>query len=79
MGDYAHFSRDPGLWEESTQMLWGSHDICLSLSWFQVRDVTQSELLALSHAWVWGDKEKPQCDMAYLLIVLGKTIKGERV
>ena len=44
MGDYAHFSRDPSLWEGSTQMPWGSHDICPSLSQFQVEEVTQSEL-----------------------------------
>ena len=58
-------------------MLWVSHDICPSQSLFQVRDVTQSELLALFHAGVWEDTEKPQCNMAYLLIALGKTIEGE--
>ena len=57
-------------------MLWGSHDICPSLSQFQMRDVTWSELLALSHTGAWGDAEKPQHDMAYLLIAVGKTIKG---
>ena len=79
MGDYAHFSRDPSLWEESTQILWGSHDICPFLSQFQVRDVTWSELLALCHVGVWGDAEKPQCDMVYLLIAPGMTVKGEMV
>ena len=77
MNDCAHFSRDPSLWEELTQMLWGSHDICTSLSWFQLRDVTQLEFLALSCAGAWGDTEKPQCDMVYPLIVPGKTIEGE--
>ena len=52
---------------------------CPSLSWFQVRDMTQSELLALSHTGVWGDTEKPQRDMAYLLIAPDKTIEGEMV
>ena len=75
MGDYVNFSRDPGLWEELTQTLWGSH-IGPSLSQFQVKDVTQSELLALSHAGAWVDAEKPQHDMAYLLIALGKTVEG---
>ena len=28
MGDYAHFSEDPSQWEESTQSIWGSHNIC---------------------------------------------------
>ena len=77
MGDYVHFSRDPSLWGESIQTMWGSHDICPSLSWFQVKGVTQSELLSLSHAGAWRHTEKPQCNMAYLLIVLGKTINGE--
>ena len=39
-------------------------------------DVTWSELLALSCTGAWGDTEKPH-DMAYLLIVLGKTIEEE--
>ena len=39
--------------------------------------MTWSELLALSHAGAWGDTEKPQHDMPYLSIALGKTIKGE--
>ena len=60
-------------------MLWGSLDICPSLSQFWVREVTWSELLALSHAGEWGDTEKPHHDMAYLFIVLGKTVKGEKM
>ena len=49
MGNYAHFSKDPGWWEESIQVLWGSHDICPSLTWFKVGEITRPELLALSH------------------------------
>ena len=59
------------------QVLWGSHDICPSLSHFQVAQVTQQELSALSHAGAWGDLEKPQHDMAFLLIVLGKAMGEE--
>ena len=39
--------------------------------------MAQSEPLALSHAKVWRDMEKPQHDMTHLLIAPGKTIKGE--
>ena len=60
-------------------MVWGSHDICPSLSQIQVRDVTWSELLALSHEGAWGNIEKPKCDMVFLLIAPDKTINGERV
>ena len=58
-------------------MLWGCHNICPSLSHFQVTEVTWPELSALSHAGVWGDIQKPQCNIAFLLIVLGKTVEGE--
>ena len=36
----------------------------------------QLELLALSHVEAWENIEKPQGDMAFLLIVPGKTIEG---
>ena len=77
MGNYVQFSQDPGQWEESTQALWGSHDIILSLTWFKVAEIMQLELLALSHAEAWGNIKKPQGDMAFLLIVPRKNIKGE--
>ena len=79
MSNYMHFSRDACLWEQSTQVVWGSHDLCPSLSQFQVKEVTQSELSALSQAGAWGDSEKPKCDMAFLLLVPNKTTEGERV
>ena len=77
MRDFKHFSNDTSLWEWSTQVVWGAFNFCPSLSQFQVKDVTQSELLALSHVGAWGNSERPKCDMAFPLIVLGKTIKGE--
>ena len=77
MGDYVHFSKDPGLWEESAQVLWGSHDICPSLTWFKVGEIIWLEELALSHTGAWGSIEKPQVNMAFLLIAPGKTIEGE--
>ena len=57
----------------------GSHDLSPSLSQFQVREMTWLELLDLSHKGAWGDIEKPKHDMAFLLIVPDKTVKGERV
>ena len=77
MGDYAYFSQYHGWWEELTEALWGSHDICPSLMQFKVEEITQLELLALSHAWAWGSMEKPYGDVAFLLIAPGKTIEGE--
>ena len=77
MGNYAHFPKDPVMWEESTQAQWGAHNICPSLTQFKVGEITQLELLALSHAGAWGSIEKPQGDMAFLLIATGKTIEEE--
>ena len=77
MGKYAHFSKDLGPWEESTQVLWGCHDICPSLTQFQVVQVTQPELSVLSHPGAWGDPGKPQCNKAFLLKVPGKVVEGE--
>ena len=77
MGNYAYFAKDPGWWEESTQALWGWHDICPSLTQLSVALVTQSEFSTFSHAGVWGNAEKFQGNMAFLLIAPEKTIKGE--
>ena len=63
--------------EESTQALWGCHNICPSLMQFHVAQVTWSEISTLSLAGVWGDTEKFWGNMAFLLIAPKKTIKGE--
>ena len=73
-----HFSRDVDLWELSTQVGWGSHNLC-PLSHIQVREITMSQLYALSQAGAWGDIEKPKHDIVFLLIAPDKVIKGERV
>ena len=72
--------RHPGIMASiSPQVVWGSHDLCPFLLQFQVRKLTQWELSALSQAGAWGHIEKPKCNRMFLLIVLGKTIEGERV
>ena len=48
-------------------------------SQFQVKAIMLSELHALSLIGAWGNVEKPRHNMAFLLIVPDKTIKGERV
>ena len=49
------------------------------ISQFEVREMTLSELYALSPTGTWGDTEKFKCYMTFLLIVPNKTVKGERV
>ena len=79
MSDYTHFPGDVGLWECSTQAVWGSHDLCPPLLQFKVREIMLSELYALSPTGTWGKAEKFKHDMAILLIAPNKTIKGRRV
>ena len=76
MGNYAYFSQDYGQLEESVQALWGSLNICPTLTWLKI-EVILPELLELSHAGAWGSTEKPCGDMAFLLIAHRNTIDGE--
>ena len=69
MSDYAFFSKDPSQMGESYQSLWGHHDIFPLLEWFHVTSVTQSELSFLTSLKAWGDPEKFQSDVAFLLIL----------
>ena len=77
MGDFAHFSRYPGLWEELTQMLRGSHNICPP--YHDSRWEMWLRALSPIPCRVWGDTEKLQHEMAYLFIALGKTVEGKMV
>ena len=77
MGNYTYFVKDPGQWEVFSGVL-GGHDICPSLTQFQVAQVTWPELSVLSCAGAWGDTKKSWGNMAFLLIATKKTIKGER-
>ena len=49
------------------------------LSSFQVAQVTWQELSALSHTGAWGGQEKPNGDMAFILIAPGKVVGREMV
>ena len=79
MSNYIHFSKDVDLWEPSTQMVWGSHDICSPLLQFQLRETIITELYALSQAGAWGKVENPSMIWHFFLIALDKTTKGQRV
>ena len=48
--------------------LWGSLSICPLLDHVDLPYHTAGELLSISHLKVWGDTQKPQDGMAYLLM-----------
>ena len=78
MSDYTFFSKDPGCWGKSYQSLWGHHDICPILQWFNIAQVTQSELTSLTHMKVWGDAKRFYSDVVFLLVLPKEGIVGER-
>ena len=78
MSHYTFFSKEPGHWGESFQSLWGCHDICPLLQWFNITQVTQLELTSLTHMKVWSDAERFQSNVDFLLVLPEEGAVAER-
>ena len=76
--DYAYFMGDASRWEDATEAIWGSHNICPLLTQFQVLEITQSGLSTISWAEVLGYPKKPRFGMAYLLLAPAQEAEEER-
>ena len=70
---------DVGLCDTSTKATWESLDFCPVVTQIQVHAIMQTQLTLLSHDGAWGDVEKPQQDMAFILIVPSPAIGCEWV
>ena len=79
MSDYNFFSKGPSWWGEAFQSLWGHHDICPLLDQFHVASITQSELSSLTSLKAWGDLEKFQSNVTFLLVLIEECTAGDRV
>ena len=79
MSDYTFFSKDSGHCGKSYQSLWGCHDICPLLQWFNIALVTQSELTSLTHLNAWGDAKKFCSNVTFLLVLPKEGVVGERM
>ena len=55
--------------------MWGSLDICPTLTQFQVVEITRVGLSAISPTKAWGDPKRPKSDMAYLLLVPDEVVE----
>ena len=75
MSNYELFSKDPGLWGEAFQSLWGHLDICPSLNQFHVTSITHS----LTSLKAWGNAEKFCSDVAFLLVLTEEGAVRDRV
>ena len=69
MSDFLLLSTDIHLWEASTKAKWGLLNFCPAVMQSQVQAITPVQLVTLSQAGAWGEAEKPQWDMAFILIV----------
>ena len=79
MSNFMLLSAEASLWELMTKLRWRLHDYCLVVTNFQVWAIKQAQLDTLSQAMAWGDAEKPQWDMAFLLIMLSITPEHKRI
>ena len=79
MSKFTLLCADVTLWDPTTRATWGSLDFCPMITWFQVHAIMQTQLTTLSQAGAWGEIEKPQQDMAFLMIVPSTNAGGDQV
>ena len=78
MTEFEFFANREERWSDSMRALWGSLSICPLLDHVDLPYHMVGELLSISHLKVWGDTQKPQDSMAYLLVKVEDTseVKG---
>ena len=76
--DYAFFLQGYDMWGRDLALLWGHLDICPSLQQFHIPSVTHLECSSLTGLKAWGDKEKFQNDIAFLLVSAKEEATGDR-
>ena len=68
MTEFEFFANREERWGDSMRALWGSLSICPLLDHMDLPYHKVGELLSISCLKVWGDTQKPQDGMAYLLV-----------
>ena len=68
MSEFEFFANKEERWGDSMRGLWGNLSICPILCNVDLPYHTAGELLSISCLKIWGDTQKPQVGMAYLLI-----------
>ena len=78
MSEFEFFANKEERWGDSMKALWGNLSICSILHHLDLPYHTVGELLSISCLKVWGDIQKPQDSMAYLLAKVEDTseVKG---
>ena len=65
MTEYAFFAEKADRWGEGHGLLVGG---LYHLHQLELPCYSQAELVSISSLKVWGDTQKPHCDIAYLLV-----------
>ena len=68
MTQFEFFANREERWGDSMKALWGNLSICPILHHLDLPYHMAGELLSIIHLKVWGDTQKPQDGMAYLLV-----------
>ena len=78
MSKFEFFANKEERWGDSMRALWGNLSICPILHHVDIPYHMVGELLSISHLKIWGDTQKPQVSMAYLLVKVGDAseVKG---
>ena len=78
MTKYAFFAKKVDRWGKDMASLWGDFNICPQLHQLELPCHSQTELFSISSLKVWGDAQKPCCDIAYLLVQVEDIMQGRQ-
>ena len=79
MSKFSLLWTDATQWDPTTRPTLGSLEFCPMITQLQVHTIMQTQLTALSQAGAWGEVEKPQWDMAFLMIVPSNKAGSDQV
>ena len=78
MTEYTFFTAKADRWRKDLASLWRNLNICPCLYWLELPCHSQAELLSISSLKVWGNVQKPCCDIAYLLVRVDNAMKDRQ-
>ena len=76
MTEYVFIAIKADRWGKDMASLWGDFNICPQLHWLELPYHSQVELFSISSFKVWGDAQKPHCNIAYLLVWVEDIMQG---
>ena len=76
MTEYTFFAEKVDRWGKDMASLWGKFNICPLLHWLELPCHSQVELFSISSLKVWGNSQKPHCNIAYLLVWVEDVMQG---